>query len=91
MESLAIHSHRPASQAEQTIIEPVAAFGFYILPDTIQNSCSDKATNSLIPAELFSASAVTEVCAKAITCILAKERVGSEERLTTITSVTPQV
>lgn len=45
MESLAIHSHRPASQAEQTIIEPVAAFGFYILPDTIQNSCSDKATN----------------------------------------------
>lgn len=37
MESMAIHSHRPASQAEQTIIEPVVAFGFYTLLDTIQN------------------------------------------------------
>lgn len=66
-ESLAIYPHRPASLAEQTIIEPVVAFGFYILSDTIQNRGSDKATNPLIPAELSSASAVAEVCAKAIT------------------------
>lgn len=49
-ESLAIYSHRHASLAEQTIIEPVVAFGFYILSDTIQNRGSDKATNPLIPA-----------------------------------------
>ena len=67
IESTAIHSHRPASQAEQTVIKPVVAFGFYTLPETTQNGGSDKTTNSLIPVELFLASAVTEVCSKAIT------------------------